>query len=36
MIHNRTYNKFLDVAEQFEDLVERGLQRISIADGESI
>ncbi len=30
---NRTYDKFLGVAEQFEDLVERGLQRIAMADG---
>jgi hypothetical protein len=29
---DRTYNKFLDVAEQFEDLVERGLRRIAVAD----
>jgi hypothetical protein len=30
---NRTYDKFLEVAEQFEDLVERGLQRIAMAEG---
>jgi hypothetical protein len=29
---NRTYDKFLDVAEQFEDLVDRGFQRIAMAD----
>jgi hypothetical protein len=29
---NRTYDKFLDVAEQFEDLMERGFQRIAMAD----
>jgi hypothetical protein len=32
---NRTYDKFLGVAEQFEDLVERGLQRVAMADGHS-
>lgn len=30
---NRTYDKFLDVAEQFDDLVDRGLQRIAMTDG---
>lgn len=30
--YDRTYNKFLDVAWQFEDLVDRGLQRIAMAD----
>jgi len=29
---NRTYDKFLDAAEQFEDLVDRGFQRIAMAD----
>lgn len=29
---NRTYDKFFDVAQQFEGLVERGLQRIAISD----
>lgn len=29
---NRTYDKFLDVAEHYEDLVERGLQRVAMAD----
>lgn len=30
---NRTYDKFLDVADQFEDLVDRGLQCVAMADG---
>lgn len=29
---NRTYDKFLDVADRFEDLVDRGFQRIAMAD----
>jgi len=29
---NRTYDKFSDVAEQFKDHVERGFQRIAMAD----
>jgi hypothetical protein len=29
---NRTYDKFLDVAKHFEDLVEHGLQRIAWSD----
>ena len=29
---NRTYDKFLDVAEQFEDLVDLGYRQIAMAD----
>ncbi|OYY17875.1 MAG: hypothetical protein B7Y59_11240 [Burkholderiales bacterium 35-55-47] len=29
---SRTYDKFLDVAERFEDLVDRRFQRIAMAD----
>ena len=29
---NRTYDKFFDVAERFEDLVDRGFRQIALAD----
>jgi len=30
---NRTYAKFINIAEQFEELVDRRLHRVAMADG---
>ena len=30
---NRTYDKYLDVSWRFDDIVQRGLERIAMADG---